>query len=42
MAKPKIHELRTTLPDGGTLFIYFAKIKGQWVDLAPYGNRIPI
>lgn len=37
----KIHELKTTSHDGGTLYIYFAKIAGKWVDLAPYGNRIP-
>lgn len=37
----KIHELKTTLPDGSALYIYFAKIAGQWVDLKPYGNRIP-
>lgn len=39
--KKKIHELRTTLPDGATRYIYFAKINGKWTDLSPYGNRIP-
>ena len=37
----EIHELRTVLPDGSVKFIYFAWMDGHWVDLAPYGNRIP-
>lgn len=39
--KLKIHELRTTYDDGSARFIYFARIKGEWVDLAPFGNRLP-
>lgn len=25
----------------GDKFVYFARINGQWIDLAPYGNRLP-
>lgn len=24
-----------------TAYIYFAWINGQWIDLAPHGNRLP-
>jgi hypothetical protein len=26
---------------GAALYIYFAWVDGKWIDLAPYGNRIP-
>jgi hypothetical protein len=37
----KIHELKTVRPDGVVHYIYFAEIEGKWVDLAPWGNRLP-
>ena len=36
----RIHELETER-DGQKFYIYFARIGGKWVDLAPFGNRIP-
>lgn len=36
----KIKELRI-VRGGQAHYIYFAKIGGQYVDLAPYGNRLP-
>lgn len=33
---PTIHEMRV-----GDSYVYFARIGGNWVDLAPRGNRLP-
>lgn len=43
MEKPdisKIQELRVQR-SGRVEWIYFAWIDGAWVDLAPFGNRMP-